>query len=121
MIVAVRIEWCKAYARKKRWAEEVRLLEEEQRRVLQTMNHIGGLWRERAATAVGGSELANGRRAYALRQEAWLKRLCTRFSGQWTAPTISGKRRRSEDEESTMAHADTPSDGVLTAAEPCDG
>lgn len=39
---AVRVEWAKAKARRDRWTEEVELLREKMRRVLQSLE-----WRER--------------------------------------------------------------------------
>ena len=46
---ALRIEWCKARARAMRWLEEVRLLVEEMRRVLQFLQWKGRFWELRAA------------------------------------------------------------------------
>lgn len=42
--IAVRIEWLKARARTKRWAEEVQLLEEEHRRVGVFLRHKAAWW-----------------------------------------------------------------------------
>ncbi|KAJ7867181.1 hypothetical protein B0H14DRAFT_3441876 [Mycena olivaceomarginata] len=44
----VRVEWCKAYARVKRWKEEVLLLQEEMVRCLHTLEWQATVWDERA-------------------------------------------------------------------------
>jgi hypothetical protein len=44
---AVRVEWCKAWARSRRWTEEVCLLVEEMRRVVAFHEHKAVWWRER--------------------------------------------------------------------------
>ncbi|KAJ7080573.1 hypothetical protein B0H15DRAFT_953443 [Mycena belliarum] len=49
MAEGVRIEWAKARARRLRWREEVDLLEEEMRRVLQFTRWRAGWWRAQAA------------------------------------------------------------------------
>ncbi|KAJ7825975.1 hypothetical protein B0H14DRAFT_3088526 [Mycena olivaceomarginata] len=55
---ALRIEWAKAYARARRWKEEVRLLTEEFRRLPISLEFEADLWQERAkAVPVGSSEL----------------------------------------------------------------
>ncbi|KAJ7743970.1 hypothetical protein B0H14DRAFT_3514759 [Mycena olivaceomarginata] len=46
---ALRIEWAKAYARARRWKEEVRLLTEEFRRLPISLEFEADLWRERAS------------------------------------------------------------------------
>jgi hypothetical protein len=48
MTTALRIEWCKARARAQRWSEEVRLLLEEMRRVLQFLQWKASVWDMRA-------------------------------------------------------------------------
>jgi len=86
LIAALRVEWCKARARAQRWSEEVRLLLEEMRRVLQFLNwratfwetHAGFLQCDLAAAAhntnelLGNSSLLSARiegtQAYAHRQ-----------------------------------------------------
>ncbi|KAF8999723.1 hypothetical protein BDZ89DRAFT_969307, partial [Hymenopellis radicata] len=46
---ALKIEWCKAQARKLRWEEEVHLLAEEMRRVIEFRRWKAGWWRSRAS------------------------------------------------------------------------
>ncbi|KAJ7713592.1 hypothetical protein B0H14DRAFT_3523331 [Mycena olivaceomarginata] len=49
---SIRVEWCRARARKTRWCEEVMLLREEMRRVLRYLDWEVGWWRERAALRI---------------------------------------------------------------------
>ncbi|KAF7304425.1 CxC2 domain-containing protein [Mycena chlorophos] len=48
MLEAVRIEWCKASSRTRRWEEEVLILTEETRRVPVSHEHSARVWDERA-------------------------------------------------------------------------
>jgi hypothetical protein len=97
---ALRVEWCKARARALRWTEEVCLLLEEMRRVLQFLEWKASVWEARATTfgddgdaehntieLVGSRLLLHNRqeglRAYALYQ-AWIQReLCRKFRSLW--------------------------------------
>ncbi|KAJ6453223.1 hypothetical protein C8R47DRAFT_951488, partial [Mycena vitilis] len=75
---ALRIEWAKAWARSRRWTEEVLLLEEEYRRVLVSFEYEAGRWDERArgvSVGVIPVEVAEGKIAYALRQAAMYRKL----------------------------------------------
>ncbi|KAJ7020579.1 hypothetical protein C8F04DRAFT_1274884 [Mycena alexandri] len=68
---ALRIEWAKAYARSRRWKEEVRLLEEEYRQIQLSFEHEARRWEARiCAIRVGEVEegYAQGAVAYALKQ-----------------------------------------------------
>ncbi|KAJ7025854.1 hypothetical protein C8F04DRAFT_967229 [Mycena alexandri] len=79
----LRIEWAKAYARSRRWKEEIRLLEEEQRRILEAFEHEAKKWEARAGrdvVRVGEIEegFAQGAIAYALRQAAMYRNIAAR-------------------------------------------
>ncbi|KAJ6566718.1 hypothetical protein B0H19DRAFT_1025332 [Mycena capillaripes] len=67
---AVRIEWAKARARAMRWREEVDLLEEEMRRVLQFLRWRSQWWAKQVGRKPGldGPQL-EGEMVYAIRQE----------------------------------------------------
>ncbi|KAF7298517.1 CxC2 domain-containing protein [Mycena indigotica] len=66
---SLRVEWAKTRARAKRWAEEVELLEEEMRRVLQFCAWKANWWRERRDRRQGLPDaIMSGLRAYAYRQ-----------------------------------------------------
>ena len=88
LFVAVRVEWCKAWARARRWTEEVLLLREELRRVSASHEHRAKWWRERRDglgcewPSVGHAE---GAHAYASEQVAMYDDLmaqCKQVSGQ---------------------------------------
>ncbi|KAJ7763861.1 hypothetical protein B0H16DRAFT_1311029 [Mycena metata] len=79
----LRIEWAKAYARSRRWKEEIRLLEEEQRRLLVSLEHEARRWEARAGPDVikiGEVEVgfAQGAMAYALKQAAMYRDIAAR-------------------------------------------
>ncbi|KAJ7699815.1 hypothetical protein B0H16DRAFT_1835822 [Mycena metata] len=78
---ALHIEWAKAYARARRWKEEVRLLQEEYRRILVSFEYEARRWEGRAcAIRVGVEEVgfAQGAMAYALRQAAMYRDIAAR-------------------------------------------
>ncbi|KAJ7025057.1 hypothetical protein C8F04DRAFT_1269664 [Mycena alexandri] len=78
---ALRIEWAKAYARSRRWKEEVRLLEEEYRRILVSFEHEARRWEARVcAIPVGTVETgyAQGAVAYALKQAEMYRDIAAR-------------------------------------------
>ncbi|KAF7367658.1 CxC2 domain-containing protein [Mycena sanguinolenta] len=70
LVEALRVEWCKAYARMRRWHEDVVLVEEEMRRTIQYGYWEAGQWLERsvARESEGDAVLQEGRKAYALEQ-----------------------------------------------------
>nr|GAT44258.1 predicted protein [Mycena chlorophos] len=55
---ALRVEWCKAFARVRRWREEVRMLEEDTRRYPVSLEHEANQW----------SEKLEGKMAYVAKQ-----------------------------------------------------
>ncbi|KAF7324231.1 CxC2 domain-containing protein [Mycena sanguinolenta] len=85
----VKVEWCKAYARVKRWREEVLLLQEEMVRCLRTLEWQAKVWDGRAApehyngNIAYGPEHLEGARAYAARQAAVRRMLAARFRRLW--------------------------------------
>ncbi|KAK7027713.1 CxC2 domain-containing protein [Favolaschia claudopus] len=86
MIEALRIEWAKTRARALRWTEEVDLLEEEMRRVLQFLEWKAKWW----LALIGQREpsmhdpaLDEGFAAYAHRQAQIQIDLKARFEGNW--------------------------------------
>ncbi|KAK7056153.1 CxC2 domain-containing protein [Favolaschia claudopus] len=83
---ALRVEWCKAYSRAKRYSEDVRLLREEMRRTIVFGRTEAERWEERAAAAdLPGSdaEVVEGRRGYALERAALERRTCAVLEKQW--------------------------------------
>ncbi|KAF7307926.1 CxC2 domain-containing protein [Mycena kentingensis (nom. inval.)] len=84
---AVRVRWAKTLARRDRWIEEVRLLQEEMRRVLRSLISISNEWRARIDCGREVEvELAAGLRAYAKRQVAIHEWIAGRFVQSWTDP-----------------------------------
>ncbi|KAJ7068945.1 hypothetical protein B0H15DRAFT_738439, partial [Mycena belliarum] len=80
----VRVEWCKAKARKDRWVEEVLILREEMKRVLRILRWTQGEWLARAVMRQDvRAELAAGLRAYAMRQVQVHRRLALGFHAIW--------------------------------------
>ncbi|KAJ7123325.1 hypothetical protein C8R46DRAFT_1238052 [Mycena filopes] len=66
---SLRVEWCRAKARKRRWEEEVLILREEMRRVLRYLEWQAAWWIARAAPrSTVAAPLQAGLEAYARRQ-----------------------------------------------------
>jgi hypothetical protein len=85
----VRIEWCKAYVRVKRWREELLLLQEEMNRCLWTLEWQAGVWDQRATREhycgrIAYAELhLQGAMVFAARQAAMRRKLASRFCQLW--------------------------------------
>ncbi|KAJ7173281.1 hypothetical protein C8R46DRAFT_893480, partial [Mycena filopes] len=91
---SIRVEWCRARARKIRWTEEVLLLREEMRRVLRTLAWEAGWWREQVGLRTDWSaEVAAGARAYALKQAAWHERLAGHLELKWNISALVAAQR----------------------------
>ncbi|KAF7978528.1 hypothetical protein HWV62_45709 [Athelia sp. TMB] len=81
---SVQREYLKARARKYRWTEEVSLLSEEMRRVLCYLHWREIWWKCREVQWDGlDAEVADGLRAYALRQASICKATAARFEDMW--------------------------------------
>ncbi|KAJ7434249.1 hypothetical protein B0H11DRAFT_2258549 [Mycena galericulata] len=97
---ALRIEWVKTRARSMRWSEEVDLLEEEMRRVLQFL-HWRSEWWEGQVGRRGLEEgaQAEGEDAYARRQ-AWLQaELGHQLAAQWTKAELATRIQKGREGE----------------------
>ncbi|KAK7026491.1 hypothetical protein VNI00_015571 [Paramarasmius palmivorus] len=81
---ALRIEWSKCWARKRRWDEELALLLEEKRRVVQSLLFQSENWRRKAGQ--DPEQRQEGYNAYALRQASLRKGLVERFETIWKTP-----------------------------------
>ncbi|KAJ6514835.1 hypothetical protein C8R47DRAFT_961298, partial [Mycena vitilis] len=84
---ALRIEWAKAWARSRRWKEEVLLVEEEYRRVLVSFEHEAALWEGRATAVPVGVipvEIAEGQIAYAMGKARMFRKLALRVTVSMT-------------------------------------
>ncbi|KIY60826.1 hypothetical protein CYLTODRAFT_482382, partial [Cylindrobasidium torrendii FP15055 ss-10] len=94
---SIRIEWCKAYARRARWTEEVVLLEEEERRIVQSLCWYEAGWRARAHAWHGLTAVNRGKRAYARRQADIYRRIHDNFTLRFTSEDelgTTGKKRK---------------------------
>ncbi|KAJ7482922.1 hypothetical protein B0H11DRAFT_1723465, partial [Mycena galericulata] len=95
---ALRIEWAKSWARTRRWNEEVRLLEEEWRRLPISYGHQERKWLDRAVAVPVGeipAEEAEGMIAYASKQAQMYRKLAERAEVTRTEVKLKkGQRRR---------------------------
>jgi hypothetical protein len=84
------VEWSRAKARKTRWQEEVKLLEEEMRRTLRYLEWQALWWESRQdARTEAPSDLRAGLRAYALKQ-VWVHRhIRDFFKSHWEGPAVN--------------------------------
>ncbi|KAF8209776.1 hypothetical protein K438DRAFT_1960011 [Mycena galopus ATCC 62051] len=90
---ALHVEWCKAYARMRRWNEDVVLVEEEMRCTLGYGHWMAAEWATRGgvrATDVN-TELQEGLAAYAREQHEWEMTTCGELAAKWAG--IRGKGR----------------------------
>lgn len=83
-----RLEWSKAYARRARWNEEVLLLQEEMRRVLEFLKWKCRDWLRKSSEQVTSSLAScplqlEGLRAYACRQANVFSSIHNHFLGVW--------------------------------------
>ncbi|KAJ7839976.1 hypothetical protein B0H14DRAFT_2360894, partial [Mycena olivaceomarginata] len=83
ILAGLRAEWAKAWARTRRWTEEVELLREEMRRVPVTLRWKAGWWVERSTVDEFEGYHAEGARAYAFRQAELLRRISDHFEELW--------------------------------------
>ncbi|KAJ7435889.1 hypothetical protein B0H11DRAFT_1755463 [Mycena galericulata] len=85
LVEALRVEWCKAYARMRRWHEDVVLVEEEMRRTIEYGYWSAGEWMARIPKRVGEVtlEVEEGLKAYALEQVDREMRTCAVLQEKW--------------------------------------
>ncbi|KAJ7779971.1 hypothetical protein B0H16DRAFT_1299968 [Mycena metata] len=93
---ALRIEWCKAYARSRRWQEEVQLLEEEERRLLVTFEHNAFVWEQRGLAIPAGADVAfaQGAKAYAAKNARMFREMKERAEVTFTEPRLANGKKR---------------------------
>jgi hypothetical protein len=96
-ITALRIEWSKSWAQSRRWTEEVRLLEEEWRRLPLSYAHREQVWVRRAVdvpvSTIPAAE-AEGMIAYAMKQAQVYRDMAERAEATRTEVKLSkGKKR----------------------------
>ncbi|TRM55258.1 hypothetical protein BD626DRAFT_553106 [Schizophyllum amplum] len=79
----VRVEWCKAYARLRRWQEQIPLLREEMRRTTVSLKRREEEWELRRTSDTREGALGEGARAYAARQQRVYVLLREHFTALW--------------------------------------
>ncbi|KAJ7582441.1 hypothetical protein C8J56DRAFT_894348 [Mycena floridula] len=89
--IAVCVKWSKAKARSIQWWEEVRILEEEMRRVIRFLRWQEKKWKKRADGVLDDEEAAmkSGLRAYALKQAWYSSNAASRFEALWKQKDVS--------------------------------
>ncbi|KAJ7763723.1 hypothetical protein B0H16DRAFT_1661737 [Mycena metata] len=85
LFLALRVEWCKAYARMRRWYEDIVLVEEEMRRTIQYGYWEAGEWIKRSTARTDGVDevLQEGLKAYALEQVHREAMTCDQLKEKW--------------------------------------
>jgi len=88
---SMRVEWAKSQARVKHWEEEVLIIQEEMRRVIQYFEWKGTWWHEQAGVRTEGEiSILHGVRAYAEKQAALCHQLAVSCARCWL-PLLKGK------------------------------
>ena len=87
----MRVEWAQCVARVDRWEEEVILLQEEMRRVIQFLEWKSNDWvlKTGARAGVVTLEVSSGLSAYAHKQASIFHNLAIRFCQRWHSKLIS--------------------------------
>ncbi|KAJ7932991.1 hypothetical protein B0H13DRAFT_1856601 [Mycena leptocephala] len=93
LIEALRVEWCKAYAKTSRWHEDIVIVDEEMHRTIEYGAWMAAEWERRASARTAVSpELAEGLRAYALEHVDREETTCRQLTARW-----AGLRGRAKD------------------------
>ncbi|KAJ2911619.1 hypothetical protein MD484_g8794, partial [Candolleomyces efflorescens] len=82
---SLRVDWARSRARKRRWEEEVLLIQEEMRRVVAYMSWKADWWISQASRRQGSVsfDISSGLSSYAHRQAAYCNRLGASCLGYW--------------------------------------
>jgi len=98
---ATRVEWSKAWARKRRWDKELTLIEEEMRCTLLSLRYESTKWKTlvAATSEVEGNAFREGVTAYARRSAALRDGLAAKFETLWALPDKELRSRRALDLE----------------------
>ncbi|KAJ6476013.1 hypothetical protein C8R47DRAFT_1178917 [Mycena vitilis] len=93
LVEALRVEWCRAYARMRRWHEDVVLVEEEMRRTIEYGHWMALEWDSRTEARVGAvePELMEGLRAYAREQQDREIRTADGLTVKWAGLRAKGR------------------------------
>lgn len=98
---AVRVEFCKAWARERRWSEEQQLLREEMRRTVVTFRWQAQRWKDSVVAEDSTDVDAEARNAYAHRQAHIRHSMARVFETLWETPLPPIKRRARKDDAPT--------------------
>ncbi|KAJ3821460.1 hypothetical protein F5880DRAFT_1614672 [Lentinula raphanica] len=85
LYAGLRVEFCKAYSRVRRWKEEIQLLQEEMRRCLVSLEHQAKQWEALSLVPQFNSLHAEGASAYGHKQAAVKRKIADRFRGLWAS------------------------------------
>ncbi|TRM56354.1 hypothetical protein BD626DRAFT_414152 [Schizophyllum amplum] len=99
----MRIEYCKAFSRVRRWREEVRLLQEEMWRILCSLKHKAAQWDLRAASDERAGDIGEGARAYAKEKASSYRALAASFEELWHG--LQGRASLSSSEVDALRQA----------------
>lgn len=115
-VPGLRIEWCKARAREGRWSEEVLLLLEEMRRVIEFFKWQAKWWKDRGTAAVFAKAAhQEGGLAYAARQAHIRLAMIKHVQEFWVAVLSTVESQLLSDDEDNTAET---SDVLLTIEGP---
>lgn len=108
--IALRVEFLKARARCERFTEDIRLIREEQRRTLVSLEHYAKAWEERGLTAHEPCNVIHqGLQAYAAKQTDIRRRLSNTFAVLWAKPLTSAHNMPVDDgKEAAEIHEPMP-------------
>ncbi|KAJ7318568.1 hypothetical protein DFH08DRAFT_1036369 [Mycena albidolilacea] len=93
LVEALRVEWCKAYARMQRWQEDVVLVEEEMRRTIEYGYWSAREWERRADGRAGSvnDELLEELTAYAREQQQREVKTSKTITEKWAGIRLKGR------------------------------
>ncbi|KAJ6549339.1 hypothetical protein B0H10DRAFT_2380877, partial [Mycena sp. CBHHK59/15] len=93
LVEALCVEWCKAYARMRRWHEDVVLVEEEMHRTIEYGYWSAVEWVRRIPQRAEdvSAELLEGLTAYGREQEARELKTCEELTEKWAAIRLRGR------------------------------
>ncbi|KAJ7808914.1 hypothetical protein B0H13DRAFT_2385568 [Mycena leptocephala] len=93
LVEALRVEWCKVYARTRRWPEDTVLVEEEMGHTIEYGHSAAAQWESRASMRVGvvDAALAEGLLAYAAEQAARERETCAELERKWAPLRARGR------------------------------
>ncbi|KAJ7817572.1 hypothetical protein B0H13DRAFT_2379555 [Mycena leptocephala] len=121
ILTALGAEWAKAWARMRRWTEEVLLLKEEMCRVPITLRWKASWWEERSHVEEFEGFHAEGASAYASRQAALFRKIADSFENLWVGladlEEVEGENDEAHVDEEEEDDVDDSGDWVAAESE----